>query len=519
MPPAQLILFCCINTTTMRFALSLLLLLNSFFLFAQDFSVSLSNEIDFKPGSVPLKMGNEYVSLSMDAKSQFGYTFKLSKVKYSIELSKYGSDMKLIKSYKLAGGEKLYGPFPPVLKKLYGKLWLFYYQLSGEEGNSRLFAAPVDIESLTTGDPQELLALNQKNVGLFGTDVFNRYALTLKPSPDKTKMLVLWNSGTTNEVFFSVVSDDLKVIRRAVEKISDKDQIHLSGASVDNDGTVFITYRFKEKKETDGRLLVNRQGAPSKDIAITVTNGFTGDVFVETVENNQLVLAGTYKDKNYYLAGAFSASLSADLKQGKAVEMAFPVELVKQFEKEGWADDRAKKYGLYESFISLQSFLLEDGTLNLSGEFRKIAYGTKTSFMVAGSVLNIRIKEGRAIFSRVPKIRVSAGRTIGDSYYTFPYKDAVVVLYNDHASNLAKPITEEASRSDNYKNSVLVAAIIAADGNVERFVAMDQSKEDYLAFTEDIHRQSISSFLIPCWQIKGFGKPTDNFKWAVLEMK
>ncbi len=82
---------------------------------------------------------------------------------------------------------------------------------------------------------------------------------------------------------------------------------------------------------------------------------------------------------------------------------------------------KKKNYGLSEGWF-VEPFVLEDGTLTLVGEFRGTISTEKSSYKLSGTILIARFNNNGAVFSRIPKLRVSAGTTYGDSYRIFEFK-------------------------------------------------------------------------------------------------
>jgi hypothetical protein len=116
-------------------------------------------------------------------------------------------------------------------------------------------------------------------------------------------------------------------------------------------------------------------------------------------------------------------------------------------------------------------------------------------------------------------VRVSAGSTYGDSYRLFGYNNNLIIFYNDHLSNLKLDMSKPPVRSDNYKNSVMVAAIIDDNGVVKREVVIDKSDEDYLASVESMQEIIAGNYFMVMRKIKGMGKVTSEFKWSMILKK
>lgn len=496
--------------------LSFLLLGNV--LLAQQFHVSFSEQMKLD-GDAPLKLGDDYYGLDADTKSQFGYTFKLNKIKYSAKLLKYDRNLKVSKEVKLSDGERVYGPFAPTLREIGDKLYFLYYQLADESEHIKLWLSEVDLSSLSLKTPLELLDIEQKNLGLMqSAEVLTGKNLQFSVSPDKSKLLVLWHAGDGNNIYFSVFGEDFKKLRGGNETIKKESKIVLTNACIDNAANVYACY--SNSKQNNSYVLVNRPNANTTELDLNILQGTPVEAFVVATSNASAVkIIGTYKENTGNLAGVFTQTLStSDLKFGNVVRTAFPQWMVDQFDNDGWGSSKAKSYGL-APYIKMQPFALEDGSVELVGEFRKVVNTEKWSYMLAGGIADVHFKNDGVVFARIPKARVSAGSDIGDSFYPVVYKSQMVLFYNDHESNIKQDITKSALRSDNYKNSVLVAATVSADGAVKREILIDLSNDNYLPVAEDLQKLTSSSVLIPIRKIKGMGKVADDFKWGLVEMK
>jgi hypothetical protein len=485
-------------------------------LFAQQFHVSISEKMKLD-GAVPIKVNNNYYGLETDGKSQFGYTFKLNKAKFSAKLLMYDQNLNIGKEVKLSGGDKVYGPFLPVLRKIGEKLYFVYYQLADENGFIQLLISEINLSSLSLKEPVELLKIEQKNLGLMqAAEVLTDHKLIFAASPDNSKLLTAWSSGGGNQVFFSVVGEGFKKVKDGTGIAKKESKINLTNACINNSGTVAICY--SNSKENNSYVLVNGSNSNNIELNVTIPQGTPCEAFVFATAS-EIKIAGTYKENSDNLSGVFTQTLDInDVKLSTPVKTVFPKWLVEQFDNDGWARTKAKDYGL-TNYLNITPLILADGSIDLVGEFRRTETTQKWAYRIAGGILDIHFKNDGVVFGRIPKGRVSAGSDIGDSFYPVAFKDQVIIFYNDHESNVKKDITKSPDRSDNYKNSVLVAATISADGTVKREILMDLSSDNYLPVAENLQRLSQSSVLIPVRKIKGMGKVDDDFKWGVIEIQ
>lgn len=511
-------------------------------LHAQQFNVTLTSD---KQGSDPLvlKFGENFFSLNTEILGISGFSGNLKRTIHSIEINKYDTDMKLVKSVKLSNGERLFGPMAPLLKIISNKLYLLYYKMP-DEGKVHFFSAEINPVSLELAEPTELLDIKQK-VRFIESHIRsirdyhpNRYVeknlqasevreypnllhktFFFEPSPDGTKFFLLWNSGWDNRLFFSVLDKDLKKIRTGEEEVPDEISLSLNTACIDNSANIYIAYFYEKKNKTHAELLVNTKAGKSLVKEIIIPDAEPYGVFTAITKENKIYINGAYKENSWNLSGVFIQSLNpADLQLSAVTKTVFPKDLVEILDKEGWASTKGKKYGLSYNLV-LESHTLENGSIDLIGEFRSTRSGIKAIFNMSGSIFNARFNENGAVFSRIPKMRVSAGSTFGDSYRVFEYKNKLIVFYNDHASNVNLDISKAPTRSDNYSNSVLVAATISEDGTVKREIIIDQSKENFLSSNLTMQQISAASYVVALRRIKNLGGVTNDFKWAILEIK
>jgi len=145
--------------------------------------------------------------------------------------------------------------------------------------------------------------------------------------------------------------------------------------------------------------------------------------------------------------------------------------------------------------------------------------GTKAVFILSGDVLWVHFAGAQVFFNRIPKIRVSAENTIGDSYKAVKWKDRTLVFYNDTEKNLKKDLADEPSRSDEYKDLVLAGAAMTPDGKIKRELVANLTNDNYLALTKQIENLSSSSFLVYFVRIKGLGGVTSDIKLAKVDVE
>jgi hypothetical protein len=490
---------------------------------AQQYTTSVSPEVKLDGLYSMIPYGNSFIGFDVVyGKMQLAYTFKLGKLKYGIRLVKYDRAMNLVKENNLAAGDKPYGPFQPVVHKMNGRLFLLYYEMiaGAEEGNLLVKAAEIDTTSMDLRAPKTLFTIDQKNLGLFKSmDAVQSTRISLQQSNDKSKILAWWSSGLDNDLYMALLNENLDPQWSKKEVIKSPAQVGINTTCVDDQGDILMTYRITVDKEYMSHVWIYRQGKPVIDKEVKLAEGHPREMHLVASRTAPVVnIVGTYIGATDLINGAYILPLStADFKLGKPTQTAMPDALIKLFDNDGWASTKKKHYGL--SMIGVQALQLEDGSIDLVGMFRSRNALTRVVQEIAGDILVIHIKDGNAVFGRLPKHRASTGSMIGDAYYAFPYKNKTIIFYDDSESNLKQRIEETPNSSNVYKNLIMVAATMEADGTIKREKLFDMRDDNYLAVADAIRVLSPSSVIVPIRKIKGLGGIADYFKWGTIEIK
>ena len=479
--------------------ISLLITLSiSIFLSAQEFKVSFTRETqNTKPDLVSFH--EEFFSLDIDVKG--GYL----NARHNITLMKYGKDLDMVKSFQVSNGEKLYGPFQPLLKVHGGKLYLLYYKMPEDE-RVQLFCAEIDPASLQLSEPIELqdikgnertLKFYVRSVDYYDKNRVNRIGyytdgprgrqktFFFESSPDDSKAFVVWSSGWDNKVFYSL-----------------------------------LVYHTLQNKSFVSSLLKITPAGKTESKQIMIPGGEASSVFVlANPTTGKLLITGTYKENSDNLSGVFKQSFDSDnFKFDRVTKTPFSKDIVNLLEIDGWAYNKSKNYGLSEGIV-LEPFILSDGTLNLVGEFKsKNSPGDKGgNYENTGSIFIARFDTEGTVFTRIPKFRIVTSGGFRDSYHVFEYQNKLVIFYNDNASSLKLDLSKKPVRSFNYANSIFVAATINEKGDFNRKIVADVDKDDYLADYKNMIPLSLSTYLISFRRKRA--KTTDPLRWATIDIK
>jgi hypothetical protein len=235
-------------------------------------------------------------------------------------------------------------------------------------------------------------------------------------------------------------------------------------------------------------------------------------------QKDSIYIAGTYFDQTDNLGGVFKSNITTTgFKLAAAKQSPFPSAIVEQFANDGWGSTRGKKYGIYPQFSSQ---LIETGEgISMVAEFRSEDMTTKAMYKFAGGILNIYFDNKQTSFSRIPKYRTSAGSTMGDSYFAFSSKGKMIIFYNDNEENLSRDIALKPLSATVYKNTVLVGAVIEADGTVKRTKVIDLKDQNFMGLVEDMKVISPSVVQIPVQKVKSLGGAGDQMMTATITIE
>lgn len=422
----------------------------------------------------------------------------------------YDSSMSLVKEIKMSDGKRDY---KENFVKTYctgQKAWLVYQEGKWQNNKGCTMAVEVDTKNLTTGQPKIIGATSELNKSIKFTK-----NVQMKSSPDSNYYLLL-NIGDKDEYYFSVLDRNMTRVWDKTGTVAGKSTIN--DVCIDNGGAVYMSYK-QDSDPHNGHIKIYTQKS-EKDIAMALpanisphnlqlTNSKAGkDIFI---------FGGFYNGEKYnqYYNGVFLSTLNIETQamKGKVLTPVFPDTLIAQFTGDGWGS--TKKDGGVTP-VAFKLLELDNGAISLAAGYYSSSIAQYSSISYAGSMLNILVKDGNAVYTRIPRYRVSAGTKMGEGFYAYTFKNRVYFLYNDNPEHLKEPISQKANRSDFWNQHEAIIAIIDATGKVERKLLLDPSKPDEsgLCLTDYIFQLADNSLLTEIYKgsatlrgSKGTSKP------------
>jgi hypothetical protein len=381
-----------------------------------------------------------------------------------------------------------------------------------------IMAVEINPLTLETSSPKALAVSKSMGLSLPLMSGVGAKKVLFKYSPDHKRVLLFVGAGK-EQFYLSSLDEQLNVVwgkNETIPGITDKE---IQAAIIDNTGTIYLSYvGGEEDQETANITIFKQTGAPIRK-SLRIENARASEVLLlPSKQSDSIYIAGTYFDQTDNLAGVFKSNITtAGFKLAATKKSPFPSTIVEQFANDDWGSTKGKKYGLYPQFSSQ---LIETGEgISMVAEFRSQDMSTKAMYEFAGGILNIYFDNKQTSFSRIPKYRVSAGSTMGDSYFAFSSKGKVIIFYNDNEENLSRDIALKPLGSSVYKNAVLVAAVIEPDGTVRREKVIDLKDENFLGLVEWMKVISPSVVQIPVQKVKSLGGAGNQRMMATITIE
>ncbi len=504
---------------------------------AQTFNVSwgervkITNEFD---DAVPIGNGKQIVFKIKQPKRMFSMNIPenyLMIVNAKMETELESEEIKLDEKNGTIKGFEKYG----------NNIFLMYEAYDKETKTTSEYALKVN---------EKTLALtNKKTLGTFEADNRNDQAKSLyKLSADSTKIL-LFSEGPerrkeNKHLFITVFDTDLnKIWKKDVELPILEKFISIYDQDITNDGNVFVATKVYDKEVTretvreDGSKIPSyvykinvftKESAKPKEIAFNLNNLFIQGTKLTYSKNGSITVAGLYKTKsNGNLNGVFYGTLDAnstEIKNPKIVP--FDSEIIRLVDKDRFGTDKSKDPGLYTSFRIKHIMRRSNGSVDLISEYyRWDAYTTTNSRggmqnhvrYEYGDIVNTNIdKEGKAVFTRIPKDQLYIDSEKFQGYFPFLYNDKLVLLYNDDKDNVDRDLEKRPDDVLRFDKSVFVAATIDAKGVLTRQAIFSNDDENYVTIPRNTTCISPTKYLITADLTKLFKKGT---RFGFLEVK
>ena len=519
--------------------LVLLIAVTSFHLSAQSFKVSWADNARLKydfEDAVPVNQ-NQFIILKLKSSSRSFFGGNVEQQPILVLIDK---NMETLMEKDLPIDEKnasLKG-----FEKYGANIFFLYEAYDKENKTTSVYALKIEEKSLNV---KEKIVL-----GTYSSDSrYDQAEPSYKLSSDSSKVLIFVEGPDRkkeNKKFFVGVFDiNLKSIwKKEIELPIGDRNVSIYDQDITNDGKVFVAIKHYDKEVTresvreDGskvpsytyKLLVyDGKDSKGKEITFNLNNQFIQGTKLSYNKNGTITVAGLYKRKyNGNINGAFYATFDANTAEVKDPKMVpFSPEMITLVDKDNFGSDKDSDPGLYSGFRIRHIMNRSNGSVDLISEYYRLdiitsynatTHTTTTSYRYTyGDIINTNIdKNGKAIFTRIPKNQKLTNSNIFLGFYPIVYGDKLVLLYNDDKDNVERDIEKRPDDVVNFKRSIFLAATVDAKGNVSRRSIYSHLDEDYITIPTSVAKISDTKYLIVSDLLKLFKRRT---RFGVMEMK
>lgn len=414
------------------------------------------------------------------------------------------------------------------LQKLGNKCYFFYSKREKRSDETAFCGLEINV--------QDIMKSREWTMGRFSFEK-NPPAFSLKISMDSTACLLFVEPSQKKKelqnFYFAVFDNDLqKLWDRNVSLTVESRFLDLYGATCRGKDNVYVNYKHYTE-EIKRESIVGNDGSriPSyttnlmcfekgKEQPIEVRLDL-GDKFVHSSEliynhkNGLIEVAGMYKSKhNGNINGIFHAQLDPATNTFKKLPQtsAFPYEMVELLKKDRFASKKESDPGLFIPFTGIDPLVREDGSIDYLMEYRLLTAVTvsngRTSYTYLqytyGSIVNAHIKDGSVSFTRIPKFQVQTNGAQLLSFYPIEYHNKLLLLYNDDKDNAEKSIDKAPDAIQNFRKSVMMAAVIDEGDKLTRNIITDvKSSDNFITNFKLMEKITPNSYSITQYRLKG----------------
>ncbi len=329
-------------------------------------------------------------------------------------------------------------------------------------------------------------------------------------SEDSTKVLMMglspYSKAEAEKYYMGVYDEKMtKLWDKTIElPYKDKDVI-IFGQLITNDGKVAVLIKHfdsqtnKEDIRKAGKkvpsyktklLLYSKDQAAPHEFLINIGDKFVHTLDIALEKNNELTLFGTHQQKSdgnvngYFITKintATNAVSSANINN-------FPEALLELVKTDKQGSDSERDGGLGTSFDFVKRVSRENGDQDFILEYKRVYRVTSkyVSYLVFehGDIIDINVKtNGTNVITRIPKFQQTALNNDFLSFKALPYKDKLLLFYNDDDGNLEQSLDKKPEKfalTPLFNKASFTMAAIDGAGNLTRSLLMDKKQSKYI---------------------------------------
>ncbi|MFL9482475.1 hypothetical protein ACI6Q2_06815 [Chitinophagaceae bacterium LWZ2-11] len=425
------------------------------------------------------------------------------------------------------------------LLSIKGRLYMFTNQYDPSSKITGFYCQPINITTL---------ALEGTPINLGSFDAINKStqsSVGYEISKDSSKILMFGlapSSKKDNEKYYMGVYDYNmnKLWGRTVELPYKDKFIEVLGQLVTNEGKVGVIIKHYDQEVSKESILKDGSRSPSyktkflvyedestnpAEYELNLNNKFVHAIQVTDESNDNLVLFGLYKEKyNGYVSGFFINSISKITKEVLTKKMeAFPATLIEQIKIDKQGSDKEKDPGLASEFKLTEVVTRNDSSRDYILEYYKATlkqhitsrpgqfdYRNESYWEYNyGDIIDVNIKPaGSVVITRIPKMQNSKNIQIYSSFKAMPYKNKLLLFYNDTDGNIDRDLSKKPDDFHNFQKSVFSMAVVDAKGNLTRSILSDYKDTKLITAIKECKRIDNKRLGLYAQKLQGF------FSWG-----
>ncbi|MFO0320945.1 MAG: hypothetical protein ACK504_00785 [Bacteroidota bacterium] len=400
---------------------------------------------------------------------------------------------------------------------LQGNIYWFYSTWEKKTKTEKLFALPLDKNSLTFSAPEiNLIEAHRIASG----EKYHFY-----PSADSSKILVTYRLKPKEKrdqlnkdiIGFNLFDRDLKkLFASEIEMPYSEAEMNNLDYEIDSKGNIYLLAEVNINNSVDGivridkenksptryeLIRVNQKNSTLQAIKINLKEKFTNSVILSEDFNHNIIIAGYYSNKKNSNSsdGAYIIKLELDennsVKNLQTTYCEFPAETLQAFEKDRIRkrmEKKNKKEDLEAYNLSFdQISFYEDGSMLIVGEeYYVVTYVYNTGRSIATSytyyyndILALKAdKNGKTIWcKKIPKQQF--GSTIEDlSFHHHRFKGEDYFFYLDNVKNINLSLDEYPLPHQAGLGGYLTCVKIDQEGRMTKKNIFDIREEDIRIF-------------------------------------
>ncbi len=391
-----------------------------------------------------------------------------------------------------------------------GNLFMITYVYDRGEDMTTYYRQAIDYNTLeAVGQPVAIATMDAAKKSR-QADV--DFALSL----DSTKLLLFttaaYDRKSNLKYSFSVFDRNMKKMWNKTIELPILDKfVDVMDIALTNEGKVAVILKHydqeitREKVRDDGanvpayktKLLVyDSKSAKPQEYVIDLGNKFVQTLTITDDKASGLDLFGLYKTKyNGYVNGYFTCNLDAEKLQVKTKLMEkFPDDFIDRVSHDRFGSDRESDPGISGNFKLMAKidrngygtdYVLEYYIVKVYTSYNASTGTTSThTDYIKGDIADVFVdKAGKVVVTRIPKYQFS-GSPLFEGFTALPYKDKLLLFYNDDRDNVTQDITKRPDDVKNFNKSILLMAAVSPTGDVARSMVIDNRKEDLTSCPE-----------------------------------